>query len=256
MSLSVLAAAATAADAQTPTTPGAGADVTLHALFDREWEWELTQDPLWASYLGDRRWNDQWPDLRAETLAARQVHRQAVLKELAAVPRDRLSPADRMNYDIFKHQYDLTVEGYQYRYHLIRTSTLDGVQNTEQVIDSLRFQTVKDYDDWLARLDAFPAYVDQNISLMREGMKTNVLLPKIIVQRVRAQVAELAAQTAEQSGYYRPFRSIAAGIPEPDRGRLTNSGTERIRPRVQPAFARLLPFLDRAYLPVVYYGVG
>lgn len=237
--LSLCVLAATTAYTQTPPAPPASADAALHALFDREWEWELTQDPLWASYLGDRRWNDQWPDLRSETLATRQVHRQAVLKELTGVPRDQLSPADRTNYDIFKYQYEATVEGYQYRYHLIRTSTLDGVQNTEQVIDSLRFQTVKDYDDWLARLDAFPAYVDQNISLMREGMKANVLLPKIIVQRVRAQVAELAAQTAEQSGYYRPFRSIAAGIPAADRDRLTKGGSERIRTRVQPAFARL-----------------
>ena len=248
--------AATAVHVQTPTPPSADVGVALHAIFDREWEWELTQDPLWASYLGDRRWNDQWPDVRSEALAARQAHRQAVLKEVAAVPRDRLSPADRTNYDIFKYQYEVTVEGYQYRYHLIRTSTLDGVQNTEQFIDSLRFQTVKDYDDWLARLDAFPAYVDHNIALMREGMKTNVLLPKIIVQRVRTQVGELAAQTAEQSGYYRPFRSIAAGISASDRDRLTKGGSERIRTRVQPAFARLREFLDREYLPVCYDGVG
>ena len=48
----------------------AGAGAALHALFDREWEWELTQDPLWASYLGDRRWNDKWPDISAAALAA------------------------------------------------------------------------------------------------------------------------------------------------------------------------------------------
>ena len=171
---------ATPSDAQTTVT--ASAHTTLQTLFDREWEWELTQDPLWASYLGDRRWNDRWPDMTLPAIAARQAHRQAVLKDLAAIPLDRLSSANRTNYEIFKQQNDMSVEGYQHRYHLIRTSTLDGVQNTEQLIDSLRFQTVKDYEDWLARLDAFPAYMDQNIALMREGMNTNVLLPKVIVQ--------------------------------------------------------------------------
>ena len=101
----------------------------------------------------------------------------------------------------------MIVEGFQHRQHLIRTSTLDGVQGTEFVVDSLRFQTVKDFDDWLARLDAFPAYMDQNIALMREGMKTNVLLPKIIAQRVRPQIAQLATQPPEQSGYFRPFQA-------------------------------------------------
>ena len=65
---------ATAAHAQKPADANALARA-LHALFDREWEWELTQDPLWASYLGDRRWNDRWPDISAATLAARQAHR-------------------------------------------------------------------------------------------------------------------------------------------------------------------------------------
>ncbi len=241
--------------AQTPAeTNTAGA--ALHALFDREWEWELTQDPLWASYLGDRRWNDRWEDISTGALAARQAHRESVLTHLAAIPRDQLSPADRLNYDLFRHQYQMTVEGFQHRQHLIRTSTLSGVQGTEFVVDSLRFQTVKDFDDWIARLDAFPAYMDQNIALMREGMKTNVLLPKIIAERVRPQIAQLATQPADQSGYYRPFRSIPSSLPAADRERLARAGVERVRSRVQPAFAKLLEFMDREYLKASYDGVG
>ena len=247
----VLLAAVT--HAQQPSNTAATA---LHALFDREWEWELTQDPLWASYLGDRRWNDRWEDISPNALAGRQAHRASVLKDLAAIPRDGLSPADRLNYDIFRHQYQMVVEGFQHRQHLIRTSTLSGVQGTEFVVDSLRFQTVKDFDDWLARLDAFPAYMDQNIALMREGMKTNVLLPKIIAQRVRPQIEQLATQAPEQSGYFRPFKDIPSSLPAADRERLTKSATERVRTRVQPAFAKLLEFMDREYLPASYDGIG
>src|SRR5688572_2998639 len=253
--LLICVAFATATHAQKPAdTNTAGA--ALHAVFDREWEWELAQDPLWASYLGDRRWNDRWPDMSAAALAARQVHRELVVKELAAIPRDRLSRADRLNYDLFRHQYQMTVEGFQHRQHLIRTSTLDGVQGAEFIVDALRFQTVKDFDDWIARLDAFPAYVDQNIALMREGMKTNVLLPKIIAQRVRPQIVQLATQPAAESGYYRPFRNMPSSLPAPDRERLTKSALERVRTRVQPAFTRLLEFMDREYLPASYDGIG
>ena len=242
-----------AAPAQTVTTPNSA----LHALFDREWEWELSQDPLWASYLGDRRWNDRWPDTTSAAFAARHAHRQAVLKEITAISRDALSPADRLNYDIFKHQYETTVEGFQHRYHLIRTSTLDGVQNTEQVIDTLRFQTVKDYDDWLARLDAFPALVDQNIALMREGIRSNVVLPKIIGERVRTRLPTLVKQPAEQSGYLSAVHASPGSIAAGDRDRLTKpQAQEHVRTRVQPAFARLLEFLDREYLPASYDGVG
>ena len=239
--------------AQAPSTSAATA---LHALFDREWEWELTQDPIWASYLGDRRFNDRWPDVSAATLAAQQAHRESVLKDINAIPRDQLAPADRLNYDLFRHQYQMTVEGFQHRQHLIRTSTLSGVQGMEFVVDSLRFQTVKDFDDWLARLDAFPAYMDQNIALMREGMKANVLLPKIIAERVRPQIVQLATQAPNESGYYRPFRSMPSSITAADRERLAKAAVERVRTRIQPAFAKLLEFMDREYLPASYDGVG
>ncbi len=254
-SLVLVAALASVTHAQnTVETNSAG--VALHALFDREWEWELAQDPLWASYLGDRRWNDRWEDISPSALAARLAHRESVLKDLSAIPRDRLSAIDRLNYDLFRHQYQMAVEGFQHRQHLIRTSTLSGVQGTEFVVDSLRFQTVKDFDDWLARLEAFPAYMDQNIALMREGMKTNVVLPKIIGQRVRPQIAELATQAPDQTGYFRPFKNIPGPVPAADRERLTKSAVDRIRTRVQPAFAKLLEFMDREYLPASYDGVG
>jgi uncharacterized protein (DUF885 family) len=247
---------ATAGGAQNPPATTEARSSALHALFDREWEWELTQDPLWASRLGDRRWNDRWQDISAGALAARQAHRAAVLKELATIPRERLSSADRLNYDLFTHQYQITVEGFQHRQHLIRTSTLDGVQGTEFVVDSLRFQTVRDFDDWVARLEAFPGYMDQNIALMREGMKSNVLLPKILAERVRPQIVNLATQPPEQSGYYRPFRALPESLPAADRDRLAKAGLESVRSHVQPAFARLLEFLDREYLPASYDGVG
>src|SRR5215210_7126093 len=96
---------ASAVSAQSPSAAGA-ADTALQAIFDREWEWELTQDPQWASYLGDRRWNDRWPDMTIGALTARQAHRQSVVKELATVPVDRLSAANRLNYEIFKQQYE------------------------------------------------------------------------------------------------------------------------------------------------------
>jgi uncharacterized protein (DUF885 family) len=251
----VLAALA-AACAAPPSTSDADAAASLRALVDREWEWELAQDPVSASYLGDRRWNDRWPDLAPPAFAARQAHREGVLREVNGIARDRLTPADQTTYDVFRYQTEMAVEGYQHRYHLIRTATYDGVQTTEQVVDALRFETRKDLDDWLARLDAFPAFIDQNIALMREGMKANVLLPKVIVERVTERVAEMAAQPAEASGFYRPFLNLPAAIADADRAPLAARGLERVRTQVQPAFARLRDFMEKEYLPVSYDQVG
>jgi uncharacterized protein (DUF885 family) len=250
----IAAALATALIAQTPNADAAG--TRLHALFDREWEWELAQSPMSASALGDTRWNDRWDDLMPAAFDQRQAHRQAVLRELSAIPPDPLTEADRSHYDIFKYEYETTVEAYGYRFHLIRAATYDGVQNTEQIVDNIRFDTAKAYDDWLKRLDAFPAYVDQNIALMQEGVRTNVLLPKVIVARVRDQLATMIAQPPAASGYYRPFKQFPSGIGEAERQRLAAAGLEKVKTRVQPAFATLAEFIDRVYLPKCYDQVG
>ena len=236
--------------------PASDAAVRLHSLFDREWDWELSESPLTASALGDLRWNDKWDDLSMSALDRRQRHREAVLAEIRTIDRTQLSPDDQTNLDIFRYQYEMTVEGFTHRYYLIRTDTYAGVQNSEQVADTLRFKTQKDYDDWLVRLDTFPAYVDQNIALMRAGMRGNVLLPKVIVRRVLDQLGKLAAQPPQSSGFYKPFVHLPDDIAESERTRLQKAALEHVQQRVQTAFATLRTFLEREYLPVSYDQVG
>ena len=100
--------------AQGPSAADPGA--RLHTLFDREWEWELQQSPLTASALSDKRWNDRWDDMSLAALDMRQEHRKKVLDEVTAIPRAQLSATDQVNYDVFRYQYRMSVEGYQYRY--------------------------------------------------------------------------------------------------------------------------------------------
>ncbi len=233
-----------------------GPGARLHALFERTWQWELAESPTTASALGDRRWNDRWDDLRLPAFERRQAYRQAVLRELATIPRSALSAADQTHYDVFKYQYDTTVQAYAHRFHLIRTATYDGIQNTEQIVDTLRFVTVKDYEDWLARLDRFPAYVDQTVALLREGMRTNTVLPKVIVSKVLPQIATLATQPPLESGYYKPFTQFPEGVATADRTRLAAAGLEAVRTKVQTAFAALRAFVETEYLAASPDRVG
>ena len=246
-----LAVGAMAVAAQ-PSTPRE----QLLALFERTWQWELAESPTTASTLGDLRWNDRWDDLSPGAWERRQQYRRAVLRELAAIPRAQLSPEDQIHYDVFKYQYDTTVEAYAHRFHLIRTATYDGVQNTEQIVGNLRFTSLKDYNDWLARLDSFPTYVDQNIALLREGLRTNTLLPRVIVSKVLPQIATLATQPPSASGFYKPFTQFPDTVSAADRTRLSEAGLAAVRTRVQPAFAALKTFLESEYLPASYEQVG
>jgi uncharacterized protein (DUF885 family) len=228
----------------------------LREFFASEWDWTMKHNPTWASRLGDRRWNDRWEDLSIENIERQYQHRREALATLRQVPRDALPEADRVSYDIFRYQYQTDLEGYPFEQFLLRTDTFGGVQNSENLVPALRFATVRDYEDWIARLHAFPRYLDQNTALMRRGISHNILLPRIIVERVAGQVVQLATQAVESSGYYHPFLEFPASVSEADRQRLTREGRTAVVEQVQPAFAAFKTFIDREYLPASYLQVG
>ncbi len=89
-----------------PGPASADAVADLHALFEREWERDLADNPLSATYLGDPRYNDRLPDISPAAEAARHAADARVLDDLARIPRDRLPPAEQLNYDLFRHEYE------------------------------------------------------------------------------------------------------------------------------------------------------
>ena len=154
------------------------ASQSLHQLFDREWEYQMAHDPVTASELGDRRWNDKWQDLSLNAVQETFLHSREVLAQLHAIDRTQLSPDDQVSYDVFDYNTNDYLEGEPFKWYLVRTNTFEGIQTVEGTVNSLRFETVKDYDDWLGRMHNFPAYMDQNIGLMQEGIKITSCCPR------------------------------------------------------------------------------
>ncbi len=228
----------------------------LRALFASEWDYWMEQFPTWASTLGDRRWNDRWGDHGVAAIERRHVHNVQVLAKLKSIDRDALPPAERLNYDLFTRGYEEDVEGHRYRWYLIPLNQSGGIQTADELGDALRFQTVKDYEDWLARLDAFPAYMDQTIELMRAGIEARMLLPKIVLGRIPAQIDHQIVGDPKASPFYKPFQSFPGEIPASDRARLGAAAETAIAAAVVPAFRRLKLFFVNDYLPASLDRVG
>jgi uncharacterized protein (DUF885 family) len=239
-----------------PALAAENAAQSLHQLFDREWEYQMEHNPVRASLLGDRRWNDKWPDLSLSSMHAQYAHARQVLKELRAIDRNQLSPEDQLSYDIFDYNVNDFAEGEQYQWYLIRTNTFSGIQTVEGVANSLRFETVKDYDDWLGRMHSFPLYMDQNIGLMREGIKDHVLLPKVIGDKILTQLNGMDWQDPAKHGFYKPFKKFPLSFSDSDKQRLTASAQQTIKNDVLPAFQRFRDFLQTEYVPASFEQVG
>ncbi len=110
-------------------------------------------------------------------------------------------------------------------------------RRSKDVVNSLRFETVKDYDDWLGRMRNFPAYMDQNIGLMREGIKDHIVLPKVIGEKVLTQLNGMDWQDPTKHGFYKPFLKMPPAFSEADKQRLTAAAQQTIKNDVLPAFS-------------------
>ncbi|HLM52501.1 MAG TPA: DUF885 family protein, partial [Pseudoxanthomonas sp.] len=184
----------------------------LHALFAEEWEGGLRQSPENASYSGDRRYNDRWTDFSLEAIASRAAADRAALQKLQAIDRGALSAADRLDYDTFLWQLQRSVERQRFREYLQPLSHQGGPQTLDGIAEVLPFANAEDYRDWLARLRAVPAVLEQVTALMREGVKAGSVPPRILMQRVPAQIAAQRVDDPARSGFYRPFLKMPESI--------------------------------------------
>lgn len=232
------------------------ASEALHRLFAAAWDYQMEHNPEWASALGDRRWNDRWSDASLEAIRKDHEHDLEVLADLGRIDRGQLSPADQLNYDLFKKNYDTSVEEYSFHWYLVPLNQRGGVQTADDLADSLRFATVKDYEDWIARLHSLPALVDQTIALMQQAIRERMLLPKVIMQRVPAQIDKQIVDDPTASPFYKPFKQFPASIPGPERQRLSSAALAAISSGAVPAYRRLKTFLADQYLPACFDQVG
>ncbi len=228
----------------------------LHELFASEWDYLMEQHPTWASRLGDRRWNDRWGDRSIDAIRKRHEHDIEILTKIRAIDREALLPPDQLNYDLFTKNYKDKIEGHRYRWYLMPLNQLGGIQTSNQLADALRFETVKDYEDWLARLRAFPTYMEQTIARMREGIKARMMLPKIVLERIPDQIDHQIVSDPEASLFYKPFTRFTAAISETDRSKLTREAQEVITSAVIPAFRQLKQFFTKDYLSASLDHVG
>jgi uncharacterized protein (DUF885 family) len=245
-----------AAQRRAQTANDTDAARSLEKLLEDEWDWTMRENPTFASTLGDRRYNERLEDLSLENVERQHRHRVETQKRLRAIDRAKLSEADRLNYDLFAKDIANDIEQHKFKLYLLPVNQRGGVQTLDELTELLRFQTVKDYEDWIARMRALPLYVRQTMSLMREGVREKVLWPKAVERRVSAQIEKQLVSRAEESPFYKPFLNFNDDIPAADRARLSQSAREAVTQSVLPAYRELKDYFDKEYLPASFDSVG
>jgi uncharacterized protein (DUF885 family) len=239
----------TAGQRASSTVADGPASRALHALFDAEWEHDLAESPLWASSIGDRRFDTRWDDVSLAAQARREAHDREVLAKVSRIARAELPKSDALSYDVFRYKYETAVEGHPFRLYLFPLNQRGGIQTADEISDELPFASVKSYADWNERLRTFPAYMDQTLEVLAEGIRTRMVHPKIAMQRVVAQIDAQIVTDPTKSTFYAPYRKLDAGIAPADRERLTADAKRLVMSSIVPAFVKLRAFFVGTYLP-------
>lgn len=225
------------------------ATTELYRLFDDEWERGMRENPEEASYRGDKRYNDRWTDMSMAAIQSRMDGDAEALERLRAIDRKALSASDQLHYDVMAWDLEKSVERQKYREYLRPVSQRGGIQNAEGIAEVLPFATVKDYRDWLARMQALPVAIEQTQALMRDGVAAGITPPRVLMERVVGQIQAQIVDDPTRSPFYKPFSKFPDTVPVAERAALQAEAKQVIAEKIVPAYRRFATFFSGEYLP-------
>ena len=241
-----------------PMAPGAATPAEdLKKLFDDEWDARMRESPLFATRLGDHRFDDQLPSVTLADEARRNQADRGYLKRLEAIDRTTLGDKDRLNYDIFGRSLRNRITDYELKTYLMPITNREGFHTDfPQLPDRLSLHTTKDYENYCARLEACRRYFGQYIEVMREGVKEGYVLPKVVLGGWEGAVDAHIVDDPTKSLLYAPFEKFPDTVPGSARAALVARGKKAITDSVVPAYRALHAFMEKEYLPASRETIG
>ena len=229
-------------------------DQQFLAIVDSEWQRSIDENPLYASYMGDKSSNQDWPDISLATLRKRQQKTRKVLEEIRKINPDELSSQNQLNHRLFLYNYERSVRGQQFDSHLLVFGQRGGIQLEHETAESLGFMTKQDYTDWIIRLEKLPNYIEQHIALAKLGIERNVTAPRILMERVARQIELQLVDDPKDS----PFFNVFALIPETidEKSTIQEQAIRVISEIVIPAYQEFRDFFVNEYLPASRISIG
>jgi uncharacterized protein (DUF885 family) len=229
----------------------------LNALISELWEWTMQQNPVYASILGDKRYNDQLGSTSEKTILEQQAKEREFLKRFEAIDPSGLPHQDVLNRELEIRSLKEDIEATDLKLWQMPVNQMNGIHiDGPQLVTVLSFQTVKDYDDYISRLRQLPRIFDEDTANMRKGMASGLMPPKFLLEKVVDQTNGIATLTPDKTPFAQPFNNFPATFSEADKTRLKAAGLAAIKDDVLPAYAKFATFVKDEYVPKGRTEVG
>ncbi|MDF3123669.1 DUF885 domain-containing protein [Rheinheimera sp. 1928-s] len=233
----------------TPAALAATATEQLKKVIDDHWQYSLQEDPISAGRMGLAGYNNRLPGVTATDRARRLKAEQALLQRLQAIEPQQLTDSDRVNHQLLGWVLRNSIQSNQLFLDRIPANTFYSFWSAAlDASNGLSMPKVADYQDYIARINDFGRYFDENMANMRTGIKDGFVLPKIVVQGIAPTVRAQVYSDPTQSSLYEPFETLPAAFSQSEQQQLQNAAKKAIQQVALPAFARLADFLEGDYM--------
>jgi uncharacterized protein (DUF885 family) len=222
----------------------------LLSLFQEEWQYELKSHPERATADGDNRYNDRLDDYSPQFFENDVKQRRAFLARVEAISPGGLSPQDTLSRSLMIRRLREEIEGAQFKSWEMPVNQMSGPHlDLPDLVTVTPFNTVKDYDNYAARLHQVPRVFEQVTADMREGMRDHLMPPKYLLEKVADEAQHLADTEADASPFAKPLSKFPPAISAPDQKRLRTEVLAAIHDEVIPAYRRFAQFVREEYAP-------
>lgn len=222
----------------------------LNDLLAEQWEYRLRTSPLFASFLGDKRWNDKLDDFSQHAIDLDLQETAKYLTRFEAIDTTGFPEQEVLNKDLMVRDLKMSLEAVRFKPWEMPVDQQNGIQiELPQLVNILAFQSVKDYEDYISRLKLMPRLLDETEIQMRNGMNEKRMPPRFLLEKVVDQSNNIATDAPEKSPFAQPFSNFPKTISEADQKRLKDSGIAAIRDSVLPAYVKFTKFVREEYVP-------
>lgn len=226
----------------------------LNRMFEKYWDERSAFFPLEATQQGDYRYNniitnDQTQDFRNKL----QKFYKKYFDYAQKFDFKSLNNQDQLSLKIFKYELNSQLKSSQYDYWKIPFQQFWGLPLTLPQLGAgtsyQPFKTKKDYEDWVGRVKGFKVWSDSAINNFNEGVKSGVVLPEILVQRMIPQLEAIIKKDFEKSIFYSPIKNLPKSFSDSDRKDLSALYKKMILEEINPTYQKWVNYLKNDYLP-------
>jgi len=234
------------------------ASVQLAEIISEEWESRLRYDPVFATYTGDHRFNDRLQGVTEDDYERWLDHLLGLCRRLNAIDRAALTTTEQLNADILTRLLGNEARDLEFRAYRLPISKSGGfhLDFAEWLPLVAPFETVKDYENYVARLAAFRRYVEEQIGVMRGGLATGYRPAAVTLAGVDGTLRKQMVIDPAASPLYAPFTRFPESIGGSDRVWLIAEGQKSLQTSVVPGYEALRRFLNDEYVPGARVEVG